>query len=105
MQSGLACNGNMGNPVILVQSYFMILHAWLIHQRLVLEGSKAGPKVLARHHQSAHWNHSCRNIQTPRMDYCSHSNVRVEVVQLQQVWPARQNRSVVRLALCGLQSL
>jgi len=24
-----------------MQSYFMILHAWLIHQRLVLEGSKA----------------------------------------------------------------
>ena len=46
----------MGNRVILVQSYFMILHAWLIHQRLVLEGSKAGPKVLARQRQSKHWN-------------------------------------------------
>lgn len=27
------------------EAYFMILHAWLLHQRLVLEGSKAGISI------------------------------------------------------------
>lgn len=36
------------------EAYFMILHAWLLHQRLVLEGSKAGISITCStyHHSS-----------------------------------------------------